>query len=113
MLTYEWGGVFVASLAFQTYNPTTGNWENGPSMWAEPDFARPYPFWFYPTPASSTPTAVTHEKVDFLPAPGIRVTTALGQVYYWIKDNILYWLRAEYGPSAAEAQALAISLSPL
>lgn len=118
VIEYEWGTLYTASLAFQSYNAATGTWDGGVSLWAVTEFPQPFPFWF--DPASAPGDTGWPEKVTFLPTPGLRVASGLGidgrrlgYVFYWMNNAVLYWLRMENTPSHDEAQALAASLVTL
>jgi hypothetical protein len=82
------------------------------SIAAERVFPSPFPLWSS-EPVEPGGPAVVLEKVSFLPSPGIMVPTAMGYAFHWIKDEVLYTLLAEYGPSRSEATALAERLVPV
>ncbi len=115
IIEYEWGGVFTASLDFETYQSDSNTWGGGEvSLWAETEFPRPYPFWM------TSIAGVPPKKVGFLPAPGLQVASGmgssgrrLGYTFYWIDNGFLHWLRVENYSSEDEAQALATTLTRL
>ncbi|NBD35313.1 MAG: hypothetical protein GVY30_04865 [Chloroflexi bacterium] len=80
------------------------------SIWSQSDFPRPFPLWSS-DPVEPGGPAVVLEKVDFLPSPGIMVTTRRGYVFHWIENDVLYTLITEFDPSREEAFALVPSLA--
>lgn len=105
LIRHSSGEVFTSSVDFQTYNKNNGVWETTISIWAQPDFPRPLPLWSS-TPAELGGPAVVLEKVDFLPSPGIRVTTDNGYVFHWIENDIFYTFVAENILAREEATKL-------
>lgn len=105
LIRYETGEVFAALVDFQSHNGRSGDWETTVSIWAQPEFPRPFPLWSS-EPVEPGGPAVALEKVDFLPSPGVMVTTRQGAVFHWIRNDVLYTLIAEPGPSHEEALAL-------
>jgi hypothetical protein len=117
-LGYEWGVIATTTLNFQSYDTQAGTWKPGLSIWAQTQFPRPFPIW-YPESGSLDATGWP-EKVGFLPAPGLRIASGvgpagkrLGYTFYWIMQDVLYWLIVEDYSSRDEAQALASTLAPL
>lgn len=111
LIKYETGEVFAASVAFQSYNRQSGDWETTASIWAEPDFPRPFPLWWN-EPVEPGGPAVALEKVGFLPMPGIMVATRRGAAAHWIENDVLYTLIAETDSTREEVRALASLLTP-
>ena len=110
LIQHKTGEVFAAVVDFQSHNRRSGGWETTVSIWAQPEFPRPFPLW--PSdPVEPGGPAVILEKVGFLPSPGVMVATPQGTGFHWIKDDILYTLIAENGPSLQETLALASLLS--
>jgi len=87
-------------------------WVTSLTVAAQCVFPTPFPLW-WSEPVEPGGPVVVLEKVSFLPWPGIMVATAMGYAFHWIKDSVLYTLLAEYGPSRADAIALAGGLVPL
>jgi hypothetical protein len=112
VLRYEDGEVFAASLDFQTRNALNGEMETTVSLWAYPEFPRPYPLWETSPPEPGGPFVQLH-KVDFLPTPGVMMRSAQGYVFLWIQADVLYTLTAENNPSWKQARSLAESLVEL
>jgi len=110
LIRHKTGEVFATSVDFQSYNKETDGWETRVSIWAQPDFPRPFPLW---SSDSVEPggLAVVLEKVDFLPSPGIMVATQQGYVFHWIEKDVLYTLIAEADLSHEDALALVLSLA--
>ncbi len=105
LIRHETGEVFAALVDFQSHNGRSGDWETTVSIWVQPEFPRPFPLWSS-DPVEPGGPAVVLEKVDFLPSPGVMVATRQGAVFHWIRNDILYTLIAELGPSREEALAL-------
>lgn len=112
VLKHETGEVFSVSVSFQTYNSETDQWQSTISVWAEPDFPRPFPLYFN-EPIEADVPAIVLEKVDFLPSPGIMVATATGHVCHWIENGILYFLIAENSPSRSNILEIADNIIAL
>lgn len=110
LMRHSTGEVFAATIAFQAHNKISGNWETAISIWAEPDFPRPFPLWSS-EPVEPNGPAVILEKVDFLPSPAIGVSTKTGYVFHWINNDVLYTLTMENNPSRDEARKLASLLA--
>jgi len=108
LIQHKTGEVFAAVVDFQSHNRRSGDWETTVSIWAQPEFPRPFPLWSSDAVEPDGP-AVILEKVDFLPSPGVIVATPQGAVFHWINDDVLYTLIAELGPQ--ETLTLASSLS--
>jgi len=77
LIKYETGQVFAAAVDFQSYSKQAAKWETTASIWAQPDFPRPFPLWAS-DPVEPDGPAVVLEKTDALPTPGIMVATQLG-----------------------------------
>lgn len=110
LIQHKTGEVFATMVDFQSRNRHSGNWETTVSIWAQPEFPRPFPLWSS-DPVEPGGPAVILEKVDFLPSPGVMIATLKGAVFHWIKDNILYTLIAELGLSRQETLTLVPLLS--
>jgi hypothetical protein len=84
------------------------------SLWAQPEFPRPYPIW--PVPASvyseeGEPLYIfPPEKIEFTPAPGILLPADEGHILHWIKGDILYTLVVEHDPLREATVDIARSL---
>jgi len=116
LIEQEWGSVFLALLGYKVQDSSTGLWEAGMSLTAQPTFPRPFPFWYGPSPTGVDGIArgLWPVKVSFLPAPGLQVTSTLGQSFYWISRNVLYTLKIEHPAiSSNSAQAIAAALVDL
>jgi predicted DCC family thiol-disulfide oxidoreductase YuxK len=109
VLKHETGEVFGSMHIFGTLNLQTRKWEKRFHIWSQPDFPRPFPLWSS-EPVEPDGPAVLLEKVDFLPAPGVRVATRMGSVFHWIENDIFYTMTVEDDQSFEEAEALASSL---
>lgn len=105
LIQHETGEVFAAVVNFQSHSSRSEDWETTVSIWAQPEFPRPFPLWSS-DPVEPGGPAVILEKVDFLPSPGVMVATLRGAVFHWIKHNILYTLIAELDLSHQETLAL-------
>ncbi len=103
VIEHEFGILFGAETLFQSPLGQV-------RFWAQSDFARPFPMWSGPNSAGS---AVQLDKVDFLPAPGLRVTAPLGYVFYWIARDVLYRLTIDKTFPVTDVQALVTSLTLL
>jgi hypothetical protein len=112
VLKHETGEIFAISVDFQTYNDEVDNWETTVSIWAHPDFPRPFPLWST-EPLEAGAPAIVLEKVDFLPMPGIMISTAAGHVCHWIEGEILYHLIAENSASRSNVQLIVAMLTTL
>jgi len=110
LIQHKTGEIFAAVVDFQSHNKRSGDWETTVSIWAQPEFPRPFPLWSS-DPVEPGGPAVILEKVGFLPSPGIMVVTQQGAVFHWIKNDILYTLGAELGLSRRETLALVPLLS--
>ncbi len=110
LIEHASGEVYSAVTTFETPEQEGEEWEGCMEITAQPDFMRPYPLWSS-KPAEPNGPSVVLEKADFLPAPGIMIETQGGCIFYWIKDEIFYTLRAEYGLSRQAAESLAKSLT--
>ena len=110
LIRHETGEVFAAVVDFQSQNRRSRDLETTVSIWAQPEFPRPFPLWSS-DPVEPGGPAVILEKVSFLPSPGVMVATPQGAVFHWIKDDILYTLIAELGLSYQETLTLASLLS--
>lgn len=88
------GAIYTTCLGFEVLNPDNGYKECVISLWAQPDFFRPYPLWFE-APVEEGDLGTVLQKVSILQMPGIKITTQEGYVCYWIKDDILYSLIVE------------------
>jgi hypothetical protein len=109
LITHNTGEVYGVSLGFETYNPNSAHWECAVSLWIQPDFPKPYPLW--PSgPVEAGGSAVVLEKVDLLPAAGIRVATPAGYVYHWITREVFYTLAINLGLSSRYFQSAVASL---
>jgi hypothetical protein len=82
------------------------------SLWAFPDYPRPFPLWYSNIVEVNEPR-VALLKVDFLPAAGIESPTENGYVFYWIENDVLYSLILEPCPDIAYALTVIDSLRPL
>ncbi len=112
LIQHETGEIFAAVVDFQSRESSSDDdWETTVSVWAQPEFPRPFPLWSS-QPVERGGPAVILAKVDFLPSPGIMVVTRKGAVFHWIRNDILYTLIAESGLSGEETLALVSSLSP-
>lgn len=98
LIAHDTGEVFAVLADFEAYNKHSGNWETTVSIWAHPEFPRPFPLWSS-EPVEPDGPAVVPEKVNFLPSPGVMVTTQQGAVFHWIRNDVLYTLIAELGLS--------------
>lgn len=112
LIKHRTGEIFAAFVAFHSYNKTTNNWETIVSIWAHPEFPRPFPLWSS-NPVEPDGPAVRPMKVDFLPSPGVEVTTQAGYVYHWIRQEVLYTLTVEPSPNEKWARNIASALVPL
>lgn len=110
LIKYETGEIFAAAVDFQSYSKQAARWETTASIWAQPDFPRPFPLWAS-DPVEPGGPAVVLEKMDVLPSLGIMVATRRGYVFHWIRQDILYALVAEPASSYQEALALVSSLA--
>lgn len=110
LIRHETGEVFAAVVDFQSQNRRSRDLETTVSIWAQPEFPRPFPLWSS-DPVEPGGPAVILEKVSFLPSPGVMVATPQGAVFHWIKDDILCTLIAELGLSHQETLTLASLLS--
>ena len=110
LIRYKTGGVFAAVVDFQSQNGSSRDWETTVSIWAQPEFPRPFPLWSS-DPVEPGGPAVILEKVGFLPSPGVMVATQQGVALHWIKNDVFYTLIAELGLSREETLALASLLS--
>jgi hypothetical protein len=79
-------------------------------MSAYTKFPAPFPLWSS-EPVEPNETATVPEKVDFLPSPGIMVSSKGGNIFNWIGNNIFYSLIVEPALSREDAEILATSLS--
>ncbi len=109
LIKHPTGEVAGASIDFETYHAGARTWACTVSIWAQPDYPKPFPLWSQKALGPGGP-AVVLEKVNFLPSPGIRVSTLLGCVFHWIQDEVCYRLRLEHSRSPQEIQALVSSL---
>lgn len=96
VIRYNTGEVYAVSVDFELFNTEVGLWETVISIWAQPNFPRPYPLWSS-EPVEPDGPAVVLEKVSLLPTPGIRTRTQHGDVFYWIQNDILFTLIQETG----------------
>ncbi|MEJ5308603.1 MAG: hypothetical protein WHX52_02420 [Anaerolineae bacterium] len=96
LLEHSTGEVFAVLIDFQSYNKCSKNWQTTVSIWAQPEFPKPFPLWSS-MPVEPDGPAVVPQKVDFLPSPGIMVATRQGAVFHWIRDDVLYTFIAEPG----------------
>jgi len=110
LIQHKTGEIFAAVIDFQSRHRHSGDWETTVSIWAQPEFPRPFPLWSS-KPVEPGGPAVILEKVGFLPSPGVMVTDQQGAVFHWIENGVLYTLRAEPGLSREEALTLASLLS--
>lgn len=110
MLKHDTGELFSVSLGYQTYNQEDEQWQTTLSVWAEPDFPRPFPLYSSEPLEAGIPATIL-EKVDFLPAPGIMVATATGYACHWIKDGILYFIIADNNQTRSNIQELVDNLA--
>jgi hypothetical protein len=110
LIEHKTGEAFAASIDFQVYDEHKDTWETAMSIWSQSDFPRPFPLWSS-DPVEPGGPAVVLEKVDFLPSPGIMVTTRRGYVFHWIENDVLYTLITEFDASREEALALVPSLA--
>jgi hypothetical protein len=104
--------VFGVSLGFIDPTNATSMEEANISLWAQYEYPRPYPLW------NAAPTDEDHlgyglEKVDFLPSPGIQITTPQGFVFCWIEKNVLYMLILDNYPTSTQALSFVASLQSL
>jgi hypothetical protein len=51
------------------------------------------------------------EKVDFLPTPGVSVSTMQGYVFHWLENDRLYTFVANSGTELSTARALLKNLT--
>lgn len=100
--------VYCTTVWFGNKNITDKDLECSISIWTYPEFPRPYPLWYDSHIDNDVHTEL--EKVEFLPTPGIRVTTRTGFVFYWIENNILNNLIVESTLDVDEAQKIVDSL---
>lgn len=111
----RWGRAYIArnvisdvygvSVFFQTYDSANNLWATAISLWIQSDYPRPFPLWSS-TPVEPGGPFVAWQKADYLPSPGIKVTTPLGFVCHWIETDVLFTLIAEPSPTGQDAQAL-------
>ncbi len=99
---------FMVTMGFGKYNPSAGAVTPTISLWAQPDFPRPYPI--YPAQAYNSDTIVAPEKVSITPEPGVMLPTGDGHLIQWIKGDVLYTLVAEDDPSREAAINLVSAL---
>lgn len=100
------GDVFDATLNFGETN--TG--QSRIRVRARPIYPRPYPILPVHSPVGHERQVIRPEKVTFTPSPGVIRPSAEGHVIQWIKQDILYTLIAEHGPSREAAVEIARSL---
>ena len=96
VIRHNTGEIYAVSLDYESFNEVSNLWETVVSIWAQPDFHKPYPLWSYASVEEGGPSVVL-EKVDSLPTPGIRTKSQGGYVFYWIQNDVLYTLIQETG----------------
>jgi len=96
------GSLYEVSLPFESYNSETQLWEAVASFWIQLHYPKPLPLWSE-EPVETDTLGVRYDKVDFLPSPGLQLTTQEGFVYYWIENDIFYTLILEPWQSEAAA----------
>lgn len=94
IIWHNTGEIYAASVHFEVYNKESNLWETVVSIWAQPEYPKPYPLWWR-APVEPDGPAITLNKIDSLPTLGIRSDSQQGNVFYWIKDDILYTLAQE------------------
>lgn len=101
-LSFDNGELHSLSMGYEAFNKETQYWENIVSFWMFKQFPRPFPLWIE-DPVEVGGPSVFYEKVDFLPAPGIKVRTQEGFVFYWVEKDVLCTLTLE--PCATEIRS--------
>ncbi len=99
------GDIFLASINFGTPDQSSLI-----SVWAQPEYPRPYPVWPGQMPNGQENIPLPPEKVAFSPKPGLMRRSAPGHVLHWIKEDILYTLVIEHSSNRGEAIKIAKSL---
>ncbi|MDQ3006067.1 MAG: hypothetical protein M3R47_11900, partial [Chloroflexota bacterium] len=82
------------------------------SLAAQYQYPDPYPLWAAAPTEGGNP-GYSLEKVDFLPSPGIQITTLYGFVFCWIEKKVLYTLILENNPTSDQALSFVSSLKSL
>lgn len=80
------------------------------TVWARPEYPRPFPVWPVRFPFAHDEGPVAPEKIDFTPSPGVMLPNMLGYSFLWIKHDVLYSLFVENYASRDQAAAIAASL---
>lgn len=90
----------------------TGNTADGLiSVWAAPEFPRPFPVWPVRFPFAYDSGPILPEKATLSPSPGVMLPSVLGYIFQWIRHDILYALVVENHPSREYAETIARSVA--
>lgn len=107
---YPDGGVFVATMTFESPDAVTGQVEPNVTVTALREFSRPVPLW-EANPVEPNGPAVRLEEAAFLPSPGVMVRSAVGFVFHWVASDTYYTMTVDNHSSLREARRLVASLT--
>lgn len=99
------GRIMFADIAYQYWEPELGDWATLISIIARTSYSRPYPL-RAEAPVEANGPAVSLEKTDLTPRPGILVHNAFGEVYHWIEADVLYKLNCQHSDYVPDTRQL-------
>ena len=110
MLLHSTGKIYDASTCFEILNPENDRWDIFAAIEIQPEYPRPYPLWSVENTEMDSFTS-QFEKVDFLPAAGVAISTVRGYVFHWLEDDRLHTFVANSGTEISTARLLLESLT--
>lgn len=92
-------------------NFTTGDLkEEQITIWARPQYPKPFPVWPVRFPFAYDDGPILPEKINFTPASGVMLPSMSGYSLLWIDNDVLYSLFIENNPSREMVVAITNSL---
>jgi len=112
LIQHSTGDPYLGQVGFETYDREVDAWETTIALEMLLDFPQPFPLWSC-GPREPGGPVISFRKAEFLPVPGVMVSTARGYVFHWIQYGALYTARVEYDCSLTEAQSVIASLETI